>query len=360
MAKTANETRRFQGEKSAPRSACIFACPDGAVHFAEAGDEAGGFGITAYDGGITKHPYWGNLALDLQGLTFASKRLPVLDSHFTDSRIGFTMEQKIERGVTFTGKFLKNNKAQELRKDMQDGFPMQASLWPKPSRIEQVEDGAEAQVNGLTLKGPGAIFRQAEIQEVSMCVFGALNGTKSTAFADHDSDQVEFELMERDNPMSKEEKPALTLETFKAENPALHQTIFAAGQAEGIKTEKERFAALHKACGDDTNLLAECFAAGMTVAEALTKRNEKLAADLKAEREKNKTAAPANPVAAATAEFKSQPAPKTEAERNAAQFDEATATDEQLKAHFAATKDLRDQFSSAQAYVAHVRHPAKV
>jgi hypothetical protein len=352
------QARAINAHSTAPRSACIFNCPDGAVRFTEGGDEAGRFEISAYDGGITKHPYWGNLALDLKGLSFASNRLPVLDSHFTDSRVGFTTEQKIEGGVTFAGKFLKNAQAQELRKDMQDGFPMQASLWPKPSLIEQVSDGAMSEVNGHTLKGPGAIFRQAQIQEVSMCVFGALNNTRSTALAADDSDAIEFELMERDSPMVKEDKPALTVETFKAENPALHQTVFAAGQAEGIKLEKERFAALQKACGGDAVLLAECFAAGLTVAESLQKANEKLASEVKGLREQlaAKAVAPAGSVAAAVAEFKNQPAP---GDPKTAVFEEAKATDIELEAHFAATAELRDRFSSAKAYVASVRHPPK-
>lgn len=37
----------------------------------------------------------------------------------------------------------------------------------------------------------------------------------------------------------------------------------------------------------------------------------------------------------------------------------AELTDEQLKEHFAKTKELQDQFTCAAAYVASVRHPAK-
>jgi hypothetical protein len=353
MAQSVNEPKRFHGEKSAPRHACIFTCPRGAVQFAEGENKEGRFAITAYDGGITQHPYWGNLALDLQGLSFAAQRLPVLDSHETDSRLGFTTKQDIKETVTFEGEFLQNARAKELRQDMLDGFPMQASLSVPPKKIEPIAEGASAQVNGRTLVGPGAIFRQAEIQEVSMCVCGALKNTRSTAFADHDTEEIEFELMERDDPMAKEDKPALTVETFKAENPALHQTIFVSGQAEGTKLEKERFAALQKACGDDAVLLTQCFAGGLSLAETLQKANEKLAAGLKAAQEKLATR-PLSTIDAATAEFKSQPAPKMEAERNAAQFDEARATDEQLKSHFEATSDLRDQFLAVEDYVAFV------
>jgi hypothetical protein len=40
-------------------------------------------------------------------------------------------------------------------------------------------------------------------------------------------------------------------------------------------------------------------------------------------------------------------------------FDEKNATDEQLKENFAKTKQLQDEFTSADAYVMSVRHPAK-
>jgi hypothetical protein len=244
---------------------------------------------------------------------------------------------------------------------MIDGFPMQASLSGTPMKIEQIEDGASTRVNGHTLEGPGAVWREATINEVSMCVFGALQNTQSTAFADPDNQQIEFELLGKDTPMSEKEKAALTLETFKADHGDLYNQIVASAKADAVKAEQTRFASMKSACGEDVALAAECFAAGLTVPDALTKRNEKLASQLKAANELLAKAATvaADPVARATAEFKAQPAPQTEMEK-AAKFDEAKATDAELEAHFAATAALRDQFSSAKAYVAHVRHPARV
>lgn len=351
-----NDSQRQPGTTQAPKAACVFTCPEGAVRFQDEGTEGPGrFSIAAYDGGITKNWYWGNLALDLEGLTFASKRLPVLDSHWTSDRLGFTTKQDKDGGVTFEGQFLKNSRAQELRADMQQGFPMQASLRPVPLVIEEVRDGATAQVNGRTLKGPGSIFRRCQVQEVSMCVFGALKNTKATAMAaEQDTEPIEFELLGKDETMSDKDKPALTLEAFQAEHPQIYQAAHAAG----VQAERQRFAALQKACGDDVALAAECFAAGLDVAEALGKANEKLALEAKSLREQlaaHPPTPPADPVAAARAEFKAQPAPAA-APRP---FDEQAATDEELQAHFAATRELRDQFSSAPAYVAYVRHTTK-
>lgn len=161
MSKTTNEARHFNGGTKAPKSACVFACPEGAAQFAAGDDANGRFTLQAYDGGVNPHWYWGNFAIDLKGLSFASKTLPVLDSHWTSDRLGVTTKQEISGKVTAEGRFLSNAKAQELRKDMQDGFPMQASLSGRPMKIEQVAEGAFAEVNGHKLKGPGAIWRQA-------------------------------------------------------------------------------------------------------------------------------------------------------------------------------------------------------
>jgi hypothetical protein len=349
---------RAQKEQHAalPASAFLFACSPDAVQFAEAGKPESGFVITAYDGGVTRHPYWGNFAIDLEGLSFAAKRLPVLESHDPVQRLGFTTKNKIDGAVTFEGKFLQNESAKETRQDMLDGFPMQASLNVPAGKIEQIAEGASAQVNGRTVRGPGAIFRQAVVREVSMCVFGALNNTRSEAFAGAEIDPTEILFSTKENIMSKEEFLDLTPDVLRTEYPEVFAAVRNAASAEAIQAEKERFEAIRKACGDDAALAGECFAAGLTVADALGKRNAKLSADLAAANEKLNKTAVQSPIDKATAEFKAQPAP---ADKDKAAFDEAKATDTELEAHFAATQDLRDRFSSAKAYVAHIRHPAQ-
>ncbi len=358
MAKTMSDVaKRFNGETSVPKGICVFS--DGLLTLAVVGDQQNSdvLRIVAYKGEVTKHWFWGNLAIDLSGLKFDKSVIPVLLEHFTADRIGFGTGRVTDE-VTVEGKFLQNTQAKELQQDMRAGFPMQASMYCPPSIVEQVAEGATAQVNGHTLTGPGAVFRAATIKEVSACVFGAFSNTSSTAFADSDTESIAFELL-GDSPMAKEQVPVLTVETFKAENPQIHDVVFASGRQAGSQAEQERFVALRKACGDDTALLADCFAAGLTVADALTKRNEKLAAELKSAKEQlAKPPAAGKARDAATQEFITQPPPKTESEK-AVQFNEATATDDELKTHFAAAPDLRDRFSSAAAYVAHVRHPAK-
>ena len=174
-------------DDTAPVKACVLN-EKAEVLFTDGDGESNKFRIVGYSGGIIKgHWFWGNLAIDLKGTKFYKKRLAVLESHFTASRIGFTTKQKIDGNVTFEGEFLDNDKAQEIRADIKKGFPMEASLFCWPSVIERVQEGANVKVNGLTLKGPGAVFRKSVIKEVSMCVFGSDINTKSSALGDNKS-----------------------------------------------------------------------------------------------------------------------------------------------------------------------------
>jgi len=351
-----NETKeRFDGGTHAPQAACVFNCPPESVCFTDGSDEQKRFAIEAYDGGIIlNHWYWGNLAFDLDGLKFAGRRTPVLDTHDTAARLGFATKQNIDdEGVHFEGQYLRNARAREVQADMADGFPMQASLSLSPGIIEQVKDGETTEVNGHRLRGPGAVFRQTVIREVSMCVLGAAPNTSSTPLGGGDN-TIEFSLTQRKDPIMANEKKteAVTLESFKAEHPDLYEQALTLGG----EAERSRFAELQKACGDDAVLLAQAFAEGWDTEKVHAARAEKLAAENAALKDKlaERQSTPNASQDAATQEFIEQPAPQDEAEKET-EFDEATATDEQLREHFAADPELREDFGgNVDEYVAFV------
>jgi len=343
---------------TAPVKACVFA-EKSDVLFAEGGtedDNDNGFRITGYSGGIIKdHWYWGNLAIDLEGAKFAKGRIPVLQEHFTSSPIGFSTKQEITDRVTVEGRFLPNDNAQSLRADMKAGLPMEASLYCPPAVIEYVKEGSSVKVNGRTLKGPGAVFRRSVIKEVSMCVFGYDSDTRSSAMAG--KREVKFSLYQENNIMAKEKEEKLTIESFAREYPDLHGEITekakAEGLAEGKKAEQDRFESLREACGGDNDLLAECFAGGLTTADALKKRAERLAEANKKLSEENKELKKNNTdrVDPAATEFSDEAA---DPDKQTA-FDEKTATEEQLKEHYQKTAALQDEFHSEGAYLAYVK-----
>jgi len=345
---------------TAPVNACIFN-DNAEVTFAKGDDDKKGnnFRIVGYTGVVMKgHWFWGNVAFDLEGMKFAKKRTPVLAEHFKDVRIGFTTSQKISDQVIVEGPFLDNDDAQKLKADMEKGFPMEASLLVPPSIVEHIKDGESVKVNGHTLKGPGAVFRKSTILEVSMCVFGFDSNTKSSAYADKDSQNVKFNLLQETNIMSETEITSVesfaekfpdiymeSCETAKAEGLAEGKVE---GLAEGKKAEHDLFASLKEACGDDHELLVKCFSESKTATEAMQLHVEKLEKEKTQLNEtvtKLKTAKPA--VEAARVEFSDEATPPGE-ETETGSADEAA-----LKAEFAASADLQTEYGGdVKAFIA--------
>lgn len=343
-------------KKTTPAAACEFAdlCT---VEFA-AGDDGNknSFSITGYSGEIIKnHWWWGNVAFDLSGMKFKSKKTPVLDSHTTGRRIGFAEKQVIEDKVRFEGPFLSNQIAKELQSDMQEGFPMQASLSLEPSIIEEVKDGASVSVNGYTLKGPGSVFRKSVIKEVSMCVFGYDSNTESKAFADGGR-QLAFELTNtKENDMSKEETKTkvLTATEFAAENPAVFEEITSKakteGKAEGAKQTKEEFAKFAEKFGDDPAFCIEQLKAGVSLADAVEAENAKLKKQNKEFAEKSKDTKTDDSLA--SNEFSDT--------ASGGDGGEEASDEDGWKAEFAGSKDLKTEFGEVGNYVAFKIEEAK-
>lgn len=281
-----------QDKNTAPLNACVFdeGCE---VSFAEAGDEqqAGRFRIVAYSGGIIpNHWLWGNIAIDLAGLKFEKKKTAVLEEHFSANRIGFTTKQEIADQVAIEGKFLSNPKAQEIRNDLKDGFPMQASIYVPPALIEHVREGEYAEVNGRKLKGPGTVLRKAIIREVSMCALGADSHTQSKTFADG-KQEIQFSVLERENIMDEQTKIELTAETFAVEYPDVFEEVTADAKAEGEKAAMERFSQISGLAKDDPAFVVEQFTGGKTVVEAQAALIERLRSQKDEAVEAAKTAA---------------------------------------------------------------------
>lgn len=334
--------------KPAPIEACIFVETEDAVRFADE-DRDNEFVIIGYSGEIIpNHWYWGNLAFDLKGIKFAKKNTPVLEEHTSSARIGVTTKQEKYGQVRFEGKFLNNDKAQSLRKDMQDGFPMEASLYIKPLLIEQVTEGQTAKVNGKILEGPGAVFRKSVIKETSMCLFGADSNTMSKAFADGGKQEIKFEVDNtKENQMSEQEQETteLTAEIFAADNPDLYQQITANAKAEGEKKAKELFDKFAEKFGDDPAFIIEQFRSGKTIEEA----TEEYAKKMKAERDvaiEKANKATEKKVDPAVAEFSDDQGTKTTKK-------EPADTEEGWKKEFAESKELQDEFKGDEkAYIA--------
>ncbi len=181
--------------------------PNGALRLVQIGEECHAFAekledgtkqlsMKVYSGGIIKgHWYWGDLAIDLEGLKFTRKKYPVLENHNTGLKIGFTGKPIVDGAVVLnpkTTKFVSTPESKEFQETSSEGFPYQASMYAVPSAIERIEEGESAKVNGFTLKGPGTIWRKAEFQEASVCVFGWDKQTEASVFSKDEKTKIEL------------------------------------------------------------------------------------------------------------------------------------------------------------------------
>lgn len=193
--------------------------------FAAVGGEGDQFEMTVYSGKpIQNHWWWGNLAIDLEGVQFSQKTYPVLSEHDINRKIGFSKRPKVENGqlrITsdiFT--YVDTAESQEFRQTAKEGFPYQASVSGRPLQVEYLDEGQEETVNGHKLKGPGSIWRKWMYREGSVAVFGADSNTVSSAFSE--GEDVSFETLSAKGEQEVQQmdnERTVTLEAFKESNP---------------------------------------------------------------------------------------------------------------------------------------------
>lgn len=194
------------------------------------GQEAPKLEMTVYSGGVIKnHWYWDDLIMDLDGIKFSKKKYPILEDHSTERKIGFSGKPVVVDGQlkldATTVQFVDTECSNDFQKLSKQGFPFQASIRATPKRIERIEEGSETQANGLTLKGPGTIWREWEYMEGSVCVFGWDTNTNSAAFS-KDEISLDYELTEvKKDVFLKETPKIMNIEQFMKDHPDLYAGI---------------------------------------------------------------------------------------------------------------------------------------
>jgi hypothetical protein len=210
--------------------------------FSESTEGVRKFRMVGYSGkAIRGHWYWGNLAIDLAGISFKKPKFPILRDHMTSMELGFSKKPQVsnEEGLVFTEKevtLLENENVDKFVENSKKGFPYQASISGRPSVIERVEEGSSVEVNGYTLKGPGTVWRKTEYKECSICVFGYDEQTSAQVFSNiglnHGQITDKMEVFSMDLIKLKEESPeeyeALMAEAVEATKETTAKAIAAA------------------------------------------------------------------------------------------------------------------------------------
>jgi len=134
-------------------------------------------------------------------MSFPKKKYPILENHETGKKIAFAKRPDTSMGmIEFNdAQYVETAEAAEFIKLSKAGFPYEASIYANPTAVERISEGEKAEVNGISLKGPGTIWRKSTFKEASVCVFGYDTNTKSAAFA---SDEIEISLETINNARS--------------------------------------------------------------------------------------------------------------------------------------------------------------
>ena len=185
------------------------------------------FEMVAYSGGVIKdHWWWGSLAIDLSGMSFPKKKMPILEDHNTGKKIGFSKKMSIENNALVVKNedmtFIDTPESLAFRANSAAGFPYEASIYAKPTTVEEVGDGDSVEVNGYTFKGPGTIWRKSIFKEASVCTFGYDPNTKSVAMSECE-EELNLEYINKKPKETKltngEESKTMNREKFKTEHP---------------------------------------------------------------------------------------------------------------------------------------------
>lgn len=207
--------------------------------------------MLAYSGGIIKnHWYWGDLAIDLEGMSFPKKKFPLLEDHDTSKKLGFIKKLSIENNqlTVVDAEFIDTPESIKFRESSAQGFPYEASIYAKPTQIQQLAENETAEVNGYTMKGPGTIWRKSIFKESSVCTFGYDSNTKSAAMAEAEDVIIEYgeNQVGSEKFTNKEDTEKMDLEKFKSECPE----EFAKLQAQITEQVTSQFAADKKQLED--------------------------------------------------------------------------------------------------------------
>ena len=143
------------------------------------------FAVKAYTGGELRVPKYDlPIIVDLDGMTMAKSIVANLH-HKTENLVGHATEVVKEGGqlslrgsVSATGA-----SAQEFTANHDNGFPWQASIEAKPTKVVEIQAGKSVTVNGREFVGPVLVARKSKLFGVAFVPRGADENTSVTIAA---------------------------------------------------------------------------------------------------------------------------------------------------------------------------------
>jgi hypothetical protein len=145
--------------------------------------------ITALSGEPVESWYWGRCLHDLAGMQVAKPALPLDYCHDDGDVVGFCDKFDVASGkLVASGQltpFERDDRASEIAFKADAGVPWEASIFfdPRSMKIEVLDCGQLATVNGKQVEGPLTIFRQWSLRGIAICPYG-MDAFTSSQFRD--------------------------------------------------------------------------------------------------------------------------------------------------------------------------------
>lgn len=154
-------------------------------------------------------PWMPPVIVDMEGVQFARRKIPILEDHNTRLRFGVTTRQVVLKAgetKTLAGRELSGPmiaatctrvstlpSAIQTEEDLLAGFPFQVSIGARVVEMETTEEDESFEVNGKKYKGKHIIARKTIVSETSICVFGADGETDALEAARKEENHMQFQ-----------------------------------------------------------------------------------------------------------------------------------------------------------------------
>lgn len=193
--------------------------------------------MLAYTGGkLSVGAYYYPVVVDLAGMKVSAKSRPILRDHDPSQIVGHTDQIEINGGsIRVRGVVSASNEyAREVAESSANGFPWQASIGARPTKMIFVDKGETVEVNARKFAGPVYVARQSVLGEVSFVALGADDNTSASVAAKKPLERVQ-QMNEFEKWLQAKGFDADTLSD--AQEQSL-RAMFDAEQEEGSKPSK--------------------------------------------------------------------------------------------------------------------------
>lgn len=209
------------------------------------GDSSGKFIIEAYTGAIVDR-FWGKLGIEVSGIK-AKQRIPVFKGHDQTEIVGWSDRTWSDNSFMVSGVFSESTSAAKEAKALAaEGFPWQASIGVRPTKVLSISEKNSQVVNGVDITGPAEVWTESEVFEVSFVPLGADDQTSISTFSKfiESESEPQGEVLNNKTADEGENMMPITIEKLQTEEPALLKEIQESARIEGATAERERIQAV--------------------------------------------------------------------------------------------------------------------